>query len=925
MGFMAKGNAARRFGLLPIQGCNNPNRSGDVIFVHGLGDHPIKAWHPNPREIETEIDTEDFWQSKLPTLDFWLNWLGEYRPDLGIWSYGYEAMPFEEGTVLPIKEKGKASPIFDQASDLLKRLEMKDFRERPRIFVTHSLGGLVVKETLYSAYDYINSNPKMREVLTQTKGVVFLGTPHQGANLADFQEKLAWIAKASGLLRPNYIIDELRSDSTNTQLSKIGQWYSNNAKALNIATEAFYETEDTNIPGIGKRRVVDRHSSSPNVEGVKPVALPGADHFSIAKPSSKEQSLVYQSVKEFIDEYLPRQQGRQVENRINPNPMPASLNPDGTTSEGLGTVPVWESMVKILDSDGNTVGSGFMIHSDGYFITCHQVIYHLNSINVEYLEKNYQSTWCEEFSNPEVDVAILKIDVEDAKPIPIAIPKDQMISAIVYGFPHKKTTTFSKGFDVYETLDKSYQVNTISTYDKTIDVKFANSWNKKPQDKSTFFAYKINGGENGGIDRGVCGGAVLDEESVCVIGVIQSSQNNESYVISWENITDRLNLLEIDPNQHESFSTLTPRSSSTSTTETSSDIYLPKPGYRTLLGRDTEIKTIKEVLRDTKRGRIIGVDGFGGIGKTALVQEIIKAHSDIGFNKVLWQTASTTDNSEQMTFETVLDGIARQLNRSDIFKLNREEREIKTRELLHEQPVLIVLDNMETSSDPQDEIIQKLLPILGSSKALLTSRHRFTEAFGNNLFPIHLRGLNKEAARDLMKDTANQKNMVEDFNRAENKLDQMIQVTGDESFGYTPMALKFILGQLQKFDPDIIIDGLEGVRLTDEDGEISDQDEFKQFWKRIFFTSWKLLDSFDSKFMFGMTLFEPNVGSNAKRIMSTISLNNEEFRQVINKTWKVSFLEIGRGDSSKTYYQHRLSYTFFFAILLNIRANQGRA
>ncbi|NJO98266.1 MAG: hypothetical protein HC764_21615 [Pleurocapsa sp. CRU_1_2] len=65
-------------------------------------------------------------------------------------------MPFEEDTVLPIKEKGKASPIFDQASDLLKRLEMKNFRERPRIFVTHSLGGLVVKETLYSAYDYCN-------------------------------------------------------------------------------------------------------------------------------------------------------------------------------------------------------------------------------------------------------------------------------------------------------------------------------------------------------------------------------------------------------------------------------------------------------------------------------------------------------------------------------------------------------------------------------------------------------------------------------------------------------------------------------------------------------------------------------------------------------------------------------------------------
>ncbi|NJO98267.1 MAG: hypothetical protein HC764_21620 [Pleurocapsa sp. CRU_1_2] len=109
--------------------------------------------------------------------------------------------------------------------------------------------------------------------------------------------------------------------------------------------------------------------------------------------------------------------------------------------------------------------------------------------------------------------------------------------------------------------------------------------------------------------------------------------------------------------------------------------------------------------RNSKR-KIIGVDGFGGIGKTALVQEIIKSHSDVGFDKVIWQTASTRDDSEKMTFATVLDAIATQLNRLDLFKLKREEIEIKIRELLQEQPVLIVLDNMETSDEPQNEIIQ---------------------------------------------------------------------------------------------------------------------------------------------------------------------------------------------------------------------------
>ena len=578
----------------------------------------------------------------------------------------------------------------------------------------------------------------------------------------------------------------------------------------------------------------------------------------------------------------------------------------------------WKSMVKILDSNGNTVGSGFMIHPDGYFITCHQVIYNLDSIKVKYQEEKYSATWREEFSNPEVDIAILKIDVENAKTIPISIPKDQMVSALVYGFTQKQGTQFSKDFDVYETLKKNYTVNTISTYDKTIDLEFANSWNKKPQEQSTFFAYKINEGKNDGIDQGICGGIFLDEDSNCVIGVFQSSQQSESYIISWENIIERLKLLQIDPERRETFSTVTLRNLSTSSTATSSNIYLPKPGYRTFLGREKKIETIKEVLSDTQRETIIGVDGFGGIGKTALVQEIIKSYSNIGFDKVIWKTASTTDNSEQeqMSFETVLDAITIQLNRPDLFKLKRKEREIKTRELLHEQQVLIVLDNMETSAEPQNEIIQKLLPILGSSKALLTSRRRFTESFEDNLFPIHLRGLEQKAARALIEDIAIQKNMRRLFDSLDDRqLDKLIKITGDEIFGYTPMALKFILGQYEKFELDFIIRTLQGVRLTDEQGQISEDDEFRQFWKYICLNSAKLLSDFGKKFMLGMHNFEPNIGSNHTRIMEVTELNDSEFSQAVTNTWKLSFLEIHSEGSNKTYYQHTISYIFMSLII----------
>jgi len=116
---------------------------------------------------------------------------------------------------------------------------------------------------------------------------------------------------------------------------------------------------------------------------------------------------------------------------------------------------LWQSMVKVLDVDNKTIGSGFIIRSDGYIITCHHVIYSLDSIHVEYQSQIYEAFWCESLSNIEVDIAILKIKTSDARIVPIAFPKDQVVSAMVYGFPRDKIEQFSKGFDVYGTLSQS--------------------------------------------------------------------------------------------------------------------------------------------------------------------------------------------------------------------------------------------------------------------------------------------------------------------------------------------------------------------------------------------------------------------------------------------------------------------------------------
>lgn len=248
-------------GLLAISGHENPNRRGDVIFVHGLGGHFQKTWHP-----QEKLDDQS-----------WLYWLGEDMKDVGIWSFGYEA-EFSNW-------KGKAMPRFDQARNFTQWLDNKGIgKERPFIFITHSLGGLLVKEVLRNADTY-----DRHVFIEQIKGIVFLATPHNGSHLANT------VGILNKVLQTTVSVEEL--EANNPWLRDVDTWYRQKVGQFRIATQVYYETRNT----FGYK-VVDEGSSDPKILDVMPIAVP-ADHITIAKPQSK-QDLIYEGVKNFIQEHL---------------------------------------------------------------------------------------------------------------------------------------------------------------------------------------------------------------------------------------------------------------------------------------------------------------------------------------------------------------------------------------------------------------------------------------------------------------------------------------------------------------------------------------------------------------------------------------------------------------------------------------------
>ena len=249
-------------GVSKIIGCSDPARIGDVLFIHGLDGDAQSTWHP-----------------KNEPEKFWPKWLGEDIASIGVWSFGYEVSSSEW--------KGSAMPLTDRAINSLAHLEAAGIGQRPIVFITHSLGGLLVKQMLRHGCEFGNS--AWQYIVDNTKGIIFLSTPHSGSDIANYVQYL------SRILRQTVATDELKAHDP--RLRELNIWFRNNAASLSIETEVFYEKRK-----MRGALVVSDTSADPGIPGVIPIPV-DSDHAQICKPSSKSQ-MIYVRVKRFVEQCI---------------------------------------------------------------------------------------------------------------------------------------------------------------------------------------------------------------------------------------------------------------------------------------------------------------------------------------------------------------------------------------------------------------------------------------------------------------------------------------------------------------------------------------------------------------------------------------------------------------------------------------------
>ncbi|XVF64001.1 hypothetical protein PTKIN_Ptkin09bG0132100 [Pterospermum kingtungense] len=200
----------------------------DIVFVHGLRGGPYKTWRIAEDKASTKsglVEKIDEEAGKLGT--FWPGeWLSADFPHARLFSLKYKTNLTQwSGASLPLQEV---------SSVLLRKLVAAGIGNQPVVFVTHSMGGLVVKQMLYKAKE-----ENMDNLVNNTIGVVFYSCPHFGSKLADMPWRMGLV------LRPAPTIGELRSGSP--RLVQLNDFLRRLHKKQMLQVLSFCETKVTPI------------------------------------------------------------------------------------------------------------------------------------------------------------------------------------------------------------------------------------------------------------------------------------------------------------------------------------------------------------------------------------------------------------------------------------------------------------------------------------------------------------------------------------------------------------------------------------------------------------------------------------------------------------------------------------------------------
>uniref|UniRef100_A0A8C0XS52 Protein SERAC1 n=1 Tax=Castor canadensis TaxID=51338 RepID=A0A8C0XS52_CASCN len=254
----------------------------DVLFIHGLMGAAFKTWRQEDSEkalIENALGDEDRYTTCWPK-----TWLAKDCPALRIISVEYDTSLSDWRARCPMERKS----IAFRSNELLSKLRAAGVGDRPVIWISHSMGGLLVKKMLLEA----SRQPELSALINNTRGIIFYSVPHHGSRLAEYSVNVRY------LLFPSLEVKELSKDCP--ALKTLQDDFLQFAKEKDFQVLNFVETQPTFIGNMIKLHVVPVESADLGIGDLIPVDV---NHLNICKPKKKD-AFLYQRTLQFIRETL---------------------------------------------------------------------------------------------------------------------------------------------------------------------------------------------------------------------------------------------------------------------------------------------------------------------------------------------------------------------------------------------------------------------------------------------------------------------------------------------------------------------------------------------------------------------------------------------------------------------------------------------
>ncbi|KAF8533443.1 hypothetical protein BDD12DRAFT_486815 [Trichophaea hybrida] len=231
----------------------------EIIAIHGLGGNRLRSFTK-----DDNIWLKDFLPENPRVIPL--------HPKVS--TFGYDAS---------VAFGKSVSKIRDFAFQLLNELERTRLDSQttgvPIVFVAHSVGGIVAKAALIIAHE---REEHYRDIKACVKGIVFMGTPHVGSDLAAATKVLRDIANVVAVRTVRK--DLLKAlEPKSQELQDIAEQFVHRGSGLEVVS--IYEQMLTR-----RVLVVDRLSATLGVSNERLVAIP-RNHSGICKYSRQDEGV----------------------------------------------------------------------------------------------------------------------------------------------------------------------------------------------------------------------------------------------------------------------------------------------------------------------------------------------------------------------------------------------------------------------------------------------------------------------------------------------------------------------------------------------------------------------------------------------------------------------------------------------------------